>query len=297
MATLYTLRETNIRKTWLYMTGFFILIVAFGWVASYYFQDEIVLWFAFGISLIMSFSSYWFSDKVVMKMSGARLIEKKDNPELYRIVENLSITAGLPIPKIYIINDPSPNAFATGRNPEHAAIAVTMGLLEKLERVELEGVIAHELAHIGNHDTLLATVVVVLVGLVIRTTDIFLRSRTRVRNDEKHGRGGPVALISLLFFILAPILAQLLKLAISRKREFLADSTGTLLTRYPQGLISALEKISSSPDKLRRVSGATAHLYIVNPLMGANNTNWLAKLFMTHPPIEQRIIALRDFQL
>jgi len=199
----------------------------------------------------------------------------------------------LPLPKICIINDSAPNAFATGRDPEHAAVAVTTGLLQKLERDELEGVIAHELAHIGNRDTLLATIVVVLVGLIIRTTDLFFRSRVRIKSDRDKG-GGLFAVLFIVFLVLAPIMAQLLRLAISRKREYLADASGALLTRYPNGLISALKKISDHPQSMKRKSNATAHLYIVNPFKGKEQKNWMVKMFATHPPVEERIRALGE---
>ncbi len=297
MPTLYTLKEANIRKTWLYLAGFFVLVLFLAWFLSYYFDNQSIFLFAFVLSLGASFGSFWFSDKIVLAMGRAKPIEKKDNPELYRLVENLCITAGLPVPKIYIINDSSPNAFATGRNPSHAVIAVTSGLLVKLEKTELEGVLAHELGHIGNRDTLLATIVVVLVGLIIRTADLFFRTRLGSRKRDRDGGGSILVLLGLVFMILAPIAAQLMRLAISRKREFLADASGALLTRFPEGLARALEKISSDPVPLRTASNATAHLYIVNPLKGERANNWLAKLFMTHPSLEQRIAALRGMEI
>lgn len=250
----------------------------------------------------MSFLSYWFSDKIVLTISKAKPIEKKDNPELCRVVENLCITAGLPLPKIYILNEAQPNAFATGRNPKHAVVAVTRGLLEKLDRVELEGVIAHELSHIGNRDILLQAMVVVLVGVVVIMTDFFFRISFRGgfgrRDSRSDGRAQIIVLaISLLLAILAPILAQIIKLAISRKREFLADASGTLLTRYPEGLARALEKISADPHDLKVASDATSHLYIANPFRGKEGASWLHKLFMTHPPINDRIKALREMRV
>jgi len=296
MATLYTLAESNIRKTWLYLSAFLGLIILMGWVISYLSGSQIFFWIAFLFSLLTSISSFWFSDKIVLAISKAKPVEKKDNPELYRLVENLCITAGLPLPKIYIIEDPSPNAFATGRDPKHSVIAVTRGLLEKLERVELEGVLSHELAHIGNRDTLLATVVVILVGLVIRMTDFFFRMRLNNRDSKE--RALPLfTILGLIFLFLAPLFAQLIRFAISRKREFLADATGALLTRYPEGLARALEKISQDPKPLRVASNATAHLYIINPFKGKQRQNWLVRLFSTHPPVEERIRALREMKL
>jgi len=230
-------------------------------------------------------------------MSRAKPISKEDNPELYRLVENLCIAAGLPLPRIYIIEDASLNAFAAGRDPKHSVIVVTRGLLEKLERVELEGVIAHELSHIGNRDTLLATAVVVLVGLVVRLTDIFFRMRFRGRARGKDKIPLIFFAVSLIFLILAPFLAQLIRLAISRKREFLADACGALLTRYPEGLARALEKISRDTKSLKTASNATAHLFIVNPFKGKEAVSWFTKLFSTHPPVEERIKALRDLKI
>ncbi len=281
------------------MFGFVVLIIALGWFLSYYFNDQALFSFALIFSGATTFVSYWFSDKIVLGMARAIPIEKKDSPELYRLVENLCITAGLPLPKIYLIEDESPNAFATGRDPSHSAIAVTTGLLNSLERRELEGVIAHELSHIGNHDTLLATIVVVLVGLIIRVVDLFFRSRwLGGGRDKREEKGGSILfLLGIVFLILAPIMAQLLRLAISRKREFLADASGALLTRYPDGLATALEKISQDPKRLITASNATAHLYIVNPFKGQNGVNWFTKLFLTHPPVEERIMALREMAL
>ena len=223
-------------------------------------------------------------------MNRAKEVKKEDNPELYRIVENLCIGAGLPLPKIYIINEDQPNAFATGRDKNHAVIAVTRGLLERLERVELEGVIAHELAHIGNKDMLLQTITVTLVGFVAILSDWFLRL-SRFSYKREREKGSEILFIfAILAAILSPIAAQLIHFAISRKREFLADATGALITRYPEGLARALEKIASYPYSMKVASNATAHLFIVNPFRGSK----IANLFSTHPPIEERIKALRE---
>lgn len=296
--TLYTHAESNIRKTWLYLTFFFLFIIFLGWLISYFLQTSVILWIAVILSILMSFFSYWYSDKIVLAMAKAKPIEKKDDPELYRIVENLCITAGLPLPKIYILEEAQPNAFATGRDANHAVVAVTRGLLEKLERVELEGVIAHELAHIGNRDMLLSTIVVVLVGIVGMMTDFFFRISFWGGTGDRDRRGGGIMiLVALALAILAPIFATLIRLAISRKREFLADASGALLTRYPEGLARALEKISQDKNPLRVASNSTAHLYIANPFRGKEITSWLRKLFLTHPPVEERIKALRDLKL
>lgn len=301
MTTLYTLAEKNTRKTWLYLAGFLIFIIAVGWLVSYFLETRIILWLAVIFSILLSFFSYWHSDKIVLSISKAKLIKKEDNPELYRLVENLCITAGLPLPKVFIINDSAPNAFATGRNPQHGVIAVTTGLLEKLNRVELEGVIAHELAHIGNRDILLSTVVVVMVGTIVLLTDFFFRIAFWGGGRRSGSQGGGQAriimiLIALALAILAPILAHLMKLAISRKREFLADASAVLLTRYPDGLAQALEKISQYPHSLKRANDATAHLYIVSPFRRGERKKWLHRLFSTHPPINDRVNALRGME-
>jgi len=297
--TLYTQAESNIRKTWLYLILFIALILLLGWFFSNYFGNFGIFWFALIFSTLSSFFSYWYSDKVVLALTRARPIEKSDNPELYRIVENLCITAGLPLPRIYILNEAQPNAFATGRDKNHAVIAVTRGLLEKMDKVELEGVVAHELSHIGNKDLLLETMVVVLVGLVVMLADIFWRMSFwgRQRRKERDEGGNAIFfLIGMILVILAPILAQLIKFAISRKREFLSDETGALLTRYPEGLASALEKIARDQNPLSVANNATSHLYIANPFRGSQ-VNSISKLFMTHPPIEERIIVLREMKI
>ncbi len=297
MATLYTHKDANIRRTWFLITLFLILIIGLGWVFSYQFNSPTVLIIAVIFSVLMSFTSYWYSDKIVLAISKAKEIKKKDYPELYRIVENLCITAGLPLPKIYLIEEMAPNAFATGRNPKHAVVAVTKGLLEKLDRTELEGVIAHELSHIGNQDILLQTIVVVLVGLVILLSDWFLRwSFFGGRRRDSRGGGqiaAIMAIIGIILAILSPLIAKLIQLSISRKREFLADADGALLTRYPEGLARALEKISQNRTPLRVANKATSHLYISNPFRGKKISKW----FMTHPPIEERIKNLRGMRI
>jgi len=296
MPTLYTQADKNTRSTYILMAVFLVFVIAVGWVFSEAMGSNAILWFAAIFSVLMSVGSYWYSDKIVLAMSGARLVEFEDNKELYRLVENLCITAGLPLPKIFIIDDTAPNAFATGRDPQHAVIAVTSGLLQKLNRSELEGVVAHELSHIGNRDILLATVVVVLVGIVALLADYFRHwawygGRNR---DREEGRAGIyIMIIAVALSILAPLFAMLIQLAISRKREFLADADGALLTRYPDGLASALEKISADQEPLEAANRATAHLYIANPFKGQN----VSKIFMTHPPIEERIAALRGMEV
>jgi len=273
---------------------FLILIIGIGWALSYIYNDYFILVIAVFVAVIQSWVSYFYSDKIVLAMSKAHgPIKKKDNPELYRIVENLSIASGLPMPKVYIISDSAPNAFATGRNPDHAVIAVTTGLLDKLEKVELEGVIAHEMSHIGNYDILLQTVVVTLVGAIVLASDFLLRSMFFRRRDSRGG--GALALIGLALLILSPIFAKLLQLSISRRREYLADASGALLTRYPEGLARALEKISADREILEASNRATAHLYIVNPLKKqAQGSSRMSELFSTHPPIQKRVEKLRE---
>jgi len=302
MPTLYTQVESNIRRTWILITGFLILIITLGWLFSYLLDNHIFLILAVIIAFIQSILSYWYSDKIVLVMTGAKFIEKRDNPELYRIVENLAITAGLPIPKIYILNENQPNAFATGRDEKHAVIAVTRGLLEKLDRVELEGVISHELSHIGNKDMLLQTVVVVLVGVIALLSNWFLRisfwGRGRRREREERDTSGAILMmLGIIGAILAPIVASLIQLAISRKREFLADASGALLTRYPERLARALEKIAADNNRMRVSNNSTNHLFIVNPLRGEEAKNWIANLFSTHPPIGERIKILREMSV
>lgn len=299
MPTLYSHKASNIRKTWFLIGLFLILIIGLGWIFSFVFNSREILYFAIAFSLIMNLISYWFSDKVALAISQAKPIDKKDLPELYRIVENLSIAAGLPIPRLYIINEPQINAFATGRNHKNAIIAVTTGALQKLNNNELEGVLAHELSHIGNRDILVSTIAVVLAGIIAVISDIFLRLTFWGTGDrDSNSRGNIfIFIIALIAVILAPFAAMLIRLAISRKREFLADASGALLTRYPEGLASALEKIARDYSPMKSASEATAHLYISNPFKGKRGANWLVKLFMTHPPIEERIKILREMRI
>ena len=278
--------------------SFFIVGVAYIFTIALGYQGPSALGFV-GIFLIITglvnLASYYWSDQMVMAISGAKRIEKNDAPELFRTVENLCIGAGIPLPKIYIMDDSAPNAFATGRDPQHAAVAVTRGLLEKLDKLELEGVLAHELSHVRNYDSRLMTIVVILVGLVALLADFFLRAQFFGGRDDDRGKSGAIFMVSaLIAAILAPISAQLIQLAISRRREFLADASGALLTRYPEGLANALEKIASDRTPLNSASTATAHLYIENPFKKGQKGNWLSGLFMTHPPVEERVKALRS---
>lgn len=284
------------------MTLFFGAVIGIGWVFAQIYGNPGILYIAVAFSIIMNIASYWFSDKIVLALHRARPVDMRSNAELYRVLENLTITAGLPMPRFFVMNDPSPNAFATGRNPEHAVVVVTTGLLERLDRSELEGVLAHELSHIGNRDMLVSTVAVVLVGFISIVSDMFMRSMwfrgsLGGRDDEKGNAGAILFIVGVILSILAPIFASLIHLAISRRREFLADASGALLTRYPEGLASALEKISSASRPVRTATNSTAHLFFANPFgadkRASGRTPWIAKLFSTHPPVEERIAALR----
>ncbi len=296
MATIYTQKDSNIRKTWFLMAGFLAGIVAIGYAVSWYYNDPTIMYVAFIFALLMNVGSYWFSDKIVLRMTNAHPVTKEQAPELYNIVENLSITAGLPMPKIYLVDDPSPNAFATGRDPEHAVVAATTGLLKILDRNELEGVMAHEMSHVGNRDMLVMTVAVVLAGFVAMLADFLSRSMMMGGGDNRD-RSPIFLILGIAGIILAPIAAQMIQLAISRKREYLADASAALLTRYPEGLASALEKISGSHMPMKHASHATAHLFISDPYASEGKRSIGQKiggLFATHPPAQDRIRLLRE---
>ncbi|HOZ36714.1 MAG TPA: M48 family metallopeptidase [bacterium] len=295
---MYQQIDSNKRKTLILMTLFLAFIMFLGWIIGKIYPDygygPLVL--AVAISLLMTLVSYFAGDKISLTTAGARgPITVNDNAYIYRLVENLCITAGTPMPKVYIISDPGMNAFATGRDPEHASIALTSGIIEGLKNEELEGVIAHELSHIKNYDIRLMMVVVVLVGAISILSDYFLRSSWRKRDSSNNsgGAGAILMVIGVVLIVLSPIIAQLIQLAISRKREFLADADGALLTRYPEGLAKALEKISSNSTPLIKANTATAHLYIASPF-GAKATSGFKKMFSTHPPVEERIKQLRS---
>lgn len=295
MATLYTQQSNNILKTYLLMGTFLMFVIAICYGVAWYMGNPIILYIGAAFAILTSIGSYWFSDKVVLKMTGAKQISKEQAPELYNIVENLSITAGLPMPKVFIVNDPAPNAFATGRDKEHAVVAATTGLLQVLDRTELEGVMAHELAHVGNRDMLVMTVAVVLAGFIAIVADVLTRSMF-FGGGNNRDRSPIFLILGIVGIILAPIAAKLIQLAISRKREYLADATGALLTRYPEGLASALEKISQHAQPMRRASHATAHLFISDPFKDGNQgiKQKISGLFQTHPPAADRIKKLRN---
>jgi len=295
MATLYTQQSNNIIKTYILMGSFLVIVIAVCYGVSWYMGNSLILYFGAVIAILTSFGSYWYSDKVVLHMTGARLISKEQAPDLYNVVENLSITAGLPMPRVFIVDDPAPNAFATGRDPEHAVVAATTGLLQILDRTELEGVMAHELSHVGNRDMLVMTVAVVLAGFVAIVADVLSRSMLYGGNDNRE-RSPIFLILGIVGIILVPIAAKLIQFAISRKREYLADATGALLTRYPEGLASALEKISKYAQPMKKASHATAHLFISDPFQD-NKRGIMQKitgLFQTHPPVADRIERLRS---
>ncbi len=297
MANLYSQQSSNIRKTWLLMTAFLVMVIAIGYAVSWYFQNPLLLYVAVGFAFFMNFYSYWNSHKMVLRMTGARPATKEEVPNLYNIVENLSITTGLPMPKVYVIDDPAPNAFATGRNPENAVVAATTGLLDMLEYSELEGVMAHEMAHVQNRDMLVMTVAVVLAGFIALLADFF--ARALFWGGGNRDRSPIFLVVGLVGIILAPIAAQMIQLAVSRRREYLADASAALMTRYPDGLASALEKISGYKQPMRRASHATAHLFISDPYGVQSKRSvgsWFNGLFQTHPPAHERIARLRGMR-
>lgn len=292
---MYNQIESNKRKTTLLILLFLVFIIGIAWFADVYLgYGYSMVTGAIMFSGVMTLVSYFAGDKIALMSTGAKEIKAEDNPYVWRMVENLSITAGMPMPRVHIIQSPALNAFATGRDPKHASIAVTTGIIEALENEELEGVIAHELSHIQNYDIRIMTIVVVLVGAIAILSDMFFRARLLGGSGDNDNRssgqlGSILAIFGIILIVLSPIIAEIIKLAISRKREYLADASGALLTRYPEGLARALEKISTSAVPLQTASAATAHLFISNPLKGKT----LSGLFSTHPPIEDRIKRLR----
>ncbi|MDQ3958009.1 MAG: M48 family metallopeptidase [Actinomycetota bacterium] len=296
----------NVRKSWM-LVGFFVVLTgALGYLFGY--LTGFGLWGLAGaavFSIAMSWGSYYASDRIALSMSRARPADETKHAQLHNIVEGLSIAAGIPKPRVYVVEDQAPNAFATGRDPEHAAIAVTTGLLAKMKRDELEGVIAHELSHVKNRDTLVMTLAVTLVGVIVLLADWMIRALWwgGRQSEGRGGLGAPIAVLGLLLMVLAPLIAQLLQFAISRQREFLADADAVFLTRYPDGMISALEKLRDDSTVVRTASRATAHLWIEQPNArraheaGSKTTKpgaWLNRLFDTHPPLDDRIAALRS---
>ncbi|MDE1919176.1 MAG: M48 family metalloprotease [Patescibacteria group bacterium] len=298
---LYQQRSSNIRRTWALVFGFLIVVIAVGYAVSWYYGNPSILYIAVVIAFATNFYAYWASDKLVLSLNHARPATREEFFDYYTVVENLSIAAGLPKPKLYVIDDPAPNAFATGRDEKHAVVCATTGLLSMMTRAELEGVIGHELSHIKNRDMLLMTIAVVLAGFVAIVADIFLRMSFwggGQRDDRQGGNNALLMILAVVGIVLAPIAAKLIELAVSRRREFLADASGVLLTRYPEGLASALRKIGSYASPMQNANAATAHLFIGDPFGAkpAGSAGWLERMFSTHPPIPDRIKALLNSQ-
>ena len=301
---LYDRVSRNIRKSWALIFVFILLVGAIGWIFGEF--TGFGFWglpVAVGISILMSWGAYFSSDKIALSMSRAKPADEVGDRQLHNLVEGLALGAGLPKPRVYVVEDEAPNAFATGRNPEHAAIAVTRGLMQKMSRDELEGVLAHELAHVKNRDTLVMTLAVTLVGVIILLADWMMRALWwggHGRNDRNSSLGLPFAIIGVVLLITAPFFAQMLQFAISRQREFLADAEAVMITRYPDGLIGALEKLRSDQTVVRTASKATAHLWIESPIArhadegSSKQGAWLNRMFDTHPPLDARIAALRE---
>ena len=293
---LYAQRASNIRRTWALVAGFLAMAIAVGYAFSWYYQDSSILYFAVIAAIATNFYAFWASDKLVLSLNHARPATREEFFDFYTVTENLCITAGLPMPKLYVIDDPAPNAFATGRDEKHAVVCATTGLLALMTRSELEGVIGHELSHVKNRDILLMTVTVVLAGFVAILANLFLRlsfwgaGRRDDRNDN-----ALLMILAVIGIILAPLAAKLIELAVSRRREYLADASSALLTRYPDGLASALRKIGGYAAPMRSANLATAHLFIGDPFgakEGGGTSGWVERLFSTHPPIEDRVKAL-----
>ena len=304
---MYERVSSNIRKTWALIFVFLLLVIGVGWAFSVFFPDwgPFPLIIAVVVAIAMTWGSYFNSDKIALSMSRAKPADPQRDRQLINIVESLSIGAGIPAPRVFVVEDSAPNAFATGRNPEHAAVAVTRGLIATMNRDELEGVVAHELAHIKNRDTLVMTIAVTLVGVIVLLADIFLRAMWFGGGSRDNDRGGggawPLMVVGLVLLLLAPIFAQLMQFAISRRREFLADAEAVLITRYPPGMIGALQKLKEDQTVVRTASRATAHLWIEEPIalskaQGAKRSSgaWLNRMFATHPPLDDRIAALQS---
>lgn len=299
---MYTEVAKNKRNSTILVLAFLIVTVLIGWVFAQALDSPWILFIAAGSSILYTWISYYNSDKMVLAVSGAKEVKKADAPELYRTLENLTITAGLPMPRLYVIDDTAPNAFATGRDPQHAVVCVTTGLLQKLDKRELEGVLAHELSHIGNYDIRIMSLIAVLVSVIALLSDFFLRWGWLVGggdDDSPGGNSNPIFfLVAIALAIVAPIIGVIIQLAVSRKREYLADASAVLLTRYPDGLADALEKISGDKEPLEAANKATANMYIINPMRanveGKDARGFAAGLFSTHPPTAERVKRLRQ---
>ncbi|MHB1769494.1 MAG: M48 family metallopeptidase [Minisyncoccota bacterium] len=291
---LYAERTANIRRTWALVLGFLIVVIAIGYAISWYYGNPFILFIAIIIAFATNFYAYWTSDKLVLSLNHARPATRDEFFDFYTVTENLSITAGLPKPKLYVIDDPAPNAFATGRDEKHAVVCATTGLLTMMNRSELEGVIGHELSHIKNRDMLLMTIAVVLAGFVALVANIFLRISFWGGGRRDNNGNALIMILAIIGIVLAPLAAKLIELAVSRRREYLADASGALLTRYPEGLASALGKIGGYAAPMRSANLATAHLFIGDPFgaKSGGSSGWIERMFSTHPPIQKRIQAL-----
>lgn len=287
---MYSEISANKRKTWLIMALFVVIIGGLGWIAGKMYGTPSFLYIALIVGVVYALIEYFAAAKLALAMNGAKEIQKKDEPRLYRTVENLSIATGMPMPKVYIINDPAPNAFATGRDPNHAVVCATTGLLDMMDDSELEAVMAHELGHVKNYDIRVMMIVFGLVSAIGLIADIIMHMMWFGGGDDDESPNPIFIVLGIVAAILAPFIAMMVQLAVSRRREYLADSTSALTTRYPDGLISALTKIGQYGRPMKKQNTATAHLFFANPLKG----NAVAKLFSTHPPIEDRIARLRD---
>lgn len=286
---MYSSIAANKRNTVLIMLLFVLIIAGLGYLASVYYGDLYITYFVIAGASLYALFQYFAASKLAVAMTGAKPIQKKDNPRLYRIVENLSIATGMPTPKIYVINDPAPNAFATGRDPRHAIVAATTGLMDIMDDKELEGVMAHELGHIKNYDIRVSMIVFGLVSAIGLLSDIAIRMLF-FGDEDRDGVPPQLYFVGIIAIILAPIIASIIQLAVSRQREYLADSTGALTTRYPEGLASALEKLRDHGKPMKRQNGSTAHLFFSNPM----KSGFFGKLFSTHPPLDDRIARLRE---
>ena len=301
MLNVYELQDANKRRSGILLVAFVVFVGIIAWFLAKVFNYGIS---TVGIALIlaglMSFASFWWGDKIILTISGAHPASRDKEFNFFTVVENLALASQIPMPKLYILDDSSPYAFAAGRDPQHAIICATSGLLNKLERTELEGVVSHELSHIRNYDTRLMAIVCILVGMITLLGDWFLRGLRfggRSRDDKGNNLDALLFIIGILLVVLSPLIAQLIQLALFRRREFLADSSGAMLTRYPEGLARALEKIDADKEPLEAANKATAHLYIANPLKNIRGQmGWFASLFNTHPPIKERIKLLREMQ-
>lgn len=286
---MYKAIAANKRNTVIIMAVFLLIIGGLGWLASEIYRDQAITWFVLGFASIYALIQYFAASRLALAVNGAHPIEKKDAPELYRLVENLTIATGLPMPKVYIIDDPAPNAFATGRNPQHASVAVTTGLMEIMDKREVEAVLAHEISHVQNYDILVKIVVFGLVSAIGMICDLLIRI-TLFGGNNNNRNSGPLMLVGLVAIIIAPIVATLVQLAVSRQREYLADASGVLTTRDPEGMAMALEKLKTSERPMKRQNTSTAHLFFANPL----KSGFMSKIFSTHPSLDDRIARLRQ---